>query len=49
MVSDLGADRIWRLGKDGSSDWGIQDFITQPVGSGPRHLVVDGQWELATL
>lgn len=41
LVSDLGADRVWRLGKGGSGNWSVQDFITQPAGSGPRHLVLD--------
>jgi 6-phosphogluconolactonase (cycloisomerase 2 family) len=41
LVPDLGTDRVWRLGQDGSSNWGIQDFIPQPTGSGPRHVVVD--------
>lgn len=41
LVSDLGSDRVWRLGRNPSGLWGIQDFIAQPAGSGPRHLVLD--------
>jgi len=41
FVADLAADRVWRLNQDSSSNWSVGDFITQPSGSGPRHLVVD--------
>jgi len=41
LVSDLGADRVWRLVHDASNSWSVQDFIAQPSGSHPRHIVVD--------
>ncbi|KAI0343791.1 putative isomerase YbhE [Trametopsis cervina] len=43
FVPDLGADRIWRLVENGSpGKWAIQGFITQPTGSGPRHIATRG-------
>ncbi|KAI0794979.1 putative isomerase YbhE [Abortiporus biennis] len=43
FIPDLGADRIWRLVQNGSpSEWKIQGQITQPQGSGPRHIAVRG-------
>lgn len=42
LIPDLGADRVWRLVKSESDDWSVQDFVSQPTGSGPRHIVVDG-------
>ncbi|KAI0079778.1 hypothetical protein K474DRAFT_1658570 [Panus rudis PR-1116 ss-1] len=43
FVPDLGADRIWRLVENGSpGNWRIQGFITQPQGSGPRHIATRG-------
>ncbi|KIM76833.1 hypothetical protein PILCRDRAFT_826047 [Piloderma croceum F 1598] len=41
FVSDLGADKIWRLIEAGSpGTWKIQGFIAQPLGSGPRHMAI---------
>jgi len=41
LVPDLGADQIWRLGKDASgSEWKIDGSLPQPTGSGPRHAVI---------
>ncbi|KAI0685372.1 putative isomerase YbhE [Cytidiella melzeri] len=41
FVPDLGADKIWRLVENGSpGNWKIQGFISQPTGSGPRHIVL---------
>ncbi|KAG8938134.1 hypothetical protein FRC03_007625, partial [Tulasnella sp. 419] len=39
LVPDLGADKVWRLTKSGSS-WSIGGSVQQPAGSGPRHAVV---------
>ena len=41
LVPDLGSDKIWRLGQEGSI-WAIKGSIDQEPGSGPRHLVVHG-------
>lgn len=41
LVSDLGADRVWRLNGGASGQWSIQGAISRPSGSGPRHIVVD--------
>lgn len=41
FVADLAADRVWRLDQNAASDWSVTDFIAQPTGSGPRHLVID--------
>lgn len=46
IVPDLGADKLWRLGKEGS-DWAIKDQIDMPTGGGPRHAVVVGKSVLA--
>ncbi|KIY68236.1 putative isomerase YbhE [Cylindrobasidium torrendii FP15055 ss-10] len=43
LVPDLGADTIWRLGKDNSSNsssWSIHGALVHDKGSGPRHIVV---------
>ncbi|KAI0260749.1 Lactonase, 7-bladed beta-propeller-domain-containing protein [Gloeopeniophorella convolvens] len=41
LVPDLGADRIWRLVENGDAgSWRIQGQITQPTGSGPRHIAI---------
>ncbi|TCD69333.1 hypothetical protein EIP91_008089 [Steccherinum ochraceum] len=43
FVPDLGADRIWRLVENGSpGNFKIQGQITQPLGSGPRHIAIRG-------
>jgi len=43
FVPDLGADRIWRLVQNGSpGNFKIQGFISQPLGSGPRHIATRG-------
>ncbi|KAF9504528.1 hypothetical protein BS47DRAFT_1441147 [Hydnum rufescens UP504] len=38
FIPDLGADKVWRLEKDGGK-WSVKGFIQQPLGSGPRHIV----------
>ncbi|KII85533.1 hypothetical protein PLICRDRAFT_31719 [Plicaturopsis crispa FD-325 SS-3] len=40
FVADLGGDKVWRLGNDGSENWTIHGFIEQPANSGPRHMAV---------
>ncbi|KAF9044469.1 Lactonase, 7-bladed beta-propeller-domain-containing protein [Panaeolus papilionaceus] len=41
LVPDLGADTIWRLKQvSGSSSYQIQGSISQPKGSGPRHIAI---------
>ncbi|KAF8511462.1 Lactonase, 7-bladed beta-propeller-domain-containing protein [Gautieria morchelliformis] len=40
FVPDLGADKVWRLNKTSAGTWNITGFITQPTGSGPRHMIV---------
>ncbi|KAJ3483213.1 hypothetical protein NLI96_g6466 [Meripilus lineatus] len=41
FVPDLGADKIWRLIENGSpGNWKIQGSISQPTGSGPRHIAI---------
>ncbi|KAG5722949.1 hypothetical protein E4T56_gene5102 [Termitomyces sp. T112] len=39
LVPDLGGDKIWRLAPT-LGDFGIQGFIPQPEGSGPRHIAI---------
>jgi len=39
FVPDLGADKIWRLGRS-ASGFQTNGFIQQPAGSGPRHIAV---------
>jgi len=39
FVPDLGADKIWRLVRSGTT-WTIAGSIQQPSGSGPRHIIV---------
>jgi len=41
IIPDLGADKLWRLGKEGS-EWAIKDKVDMPTGGGPRHAVVVG-------
>ncbi|EJD54712.1 putative isomerase YbhE [Auricularia subglabra TFB-10046 SS5] len=41
FVTDLGADKIWRLARNGNA-WAITGFIPQPTGSGPRHVQIKG-------
>ncbi|KAG6828635.1 hypothetical protein H0H92_007227 [Tricholoma furcatifolium] len=40
LVSDLGADKIWRLAPSPAGNYFIQGFIPQPVNSGPRHIAI---------
>jgi len=40
FVPDLGADKIWRLGRSASGGFQTNGFIQQPAGSGPRHIAV---------
>ncbi|KAF8586774.1 putative isomerase YbhE [Ramaria rubella] len=40
FVPDLGSDKVWRLNKTRAGTWEITSFITQPSGSGPRHMIV---------
>jgi 6-phosphogluconolactonase (cycloisomerase 2 family) len=45
LIPDLGADQIWRLGKDNSTgQWSIRGNIPQSVGSGPRHVHVEDDY-----
>ncbi|KZV87969.1 putative isomerase YbhE [Exidia glandulosa HHB12029] len=41
FVTDLGADKVWRLARSGNA-WSITGFIPQPSGSGPRHMQIRG-------
>ncbi|KIJ51268.1 hypothetical protein M422DRAFT_158305 [Sphaerobolus stellatus SS14] len=41
IIPDLGADKIWRLQKEGS-EWVVKDDIEAPPGGGPRHAIVLG-------
>ncbi|KAK0444261.1 putative isomerase YbhE [Desarmillaria tabescens] len=42
LVPDLGGDTVWRLKENGSpGNWNISGSITQPAGSGPRHIAVE--------
>ncbi|PVF92624.1 putative isomerase YbhE, partial [Serendipita vermifera] len=41
IVPDLAADRVWRLIEHHSNNWVVGNYITQPSGSGPRHIVID--------
>lgn len=41
FVSDLGGDKIWRLGKCSTTgEYTIHGFIAHPTGSGPRHIAI---------
>ncbi|KZP30563.1 putative isomerase YbhE [Athelia psychrophila] len=43
FVTDLGADKVWRLSEAPGGDpghWAIHGFIQQPKGSGPRHMAI---------
>jgi len=43
FVADLGSEKIWRMNRTSAGTWNITSHITQPTGSGPRHLsVLDG-------
>ncbi|KAF8687908.1 isomerase YbhE, partial [Rhizoctonia solani] len=42
LVPDLGSDKIWRLTKSSSGALQNSGYIQQPLGSGPRHGVIDG-------
>ncbi|KAF8235215.1 putative isomerase YbhE [Tricholoma matsutake] len=39
-VPDLGADKIWRLGKDRAGKYKVQGQIDVEPGSGPRHIAI---------
>ncbi|KAL1748644.1 Lactonase, 7-bladed beta-propeller-domain-containing protein [Schizophyllum fasciatum] len=39
LVADLGADKVWRLKKEGDQ-WIIRGEITYPAGTGPRHFAL---------
>jgi 6-phosphogluconolactonase (cycloisomerase 2 family) len=39
LVPDLGADKVWRLTRNGNN-WQNSGFVQHPAGSGPRHAVV---------
>jgi hypothetical protein len=41
MLFVQGGDKIWRLVENGSpANWKIHGLITQPEGSGPRHIAI---------
>ncbi|KZV69591.1 putative isomerase YbhE [Peniophora sp. CONT] len=40
FVPDLGQDKVWRIGKDASGKFAIHGEISQPTGSGPRHMKI---------
>ncbi|KAF8518678.1 putative isomerase YbhE [Hysterangium stoloniferum] len=40
FIADLGSDKVWRMNKTSTGTWGITSYITQPTGSGPRHMIV---------
>lgn len=44
LVPDLGADKIWRLVKNGNGIYENLDFVSfnTHLGGGPRHVVVYG-------
>ena len=48
LVPDLGSDKVWRLVKEAGA-WVIKSFIQQPIGSGPRHIVLHGEYVPARL
>jgi len=39
IIPDLGADKLWRLGKRGD-EWVTLGYIETPAGGGPRHSVI---------
>ena len=43
-IPDLGADTVWRLGRNSTSNgqWSVQGQVKQPKGSGPRHIIFQG-------
>jgi len=42
LVPDLGSDKVWQLTKGADGRWGIRDFVTTEIGSGPRHVATYG-------
>ncbi|KAF8160257.1 Lactonase, 7-bladed beta-propeller-domain-containing protein [Mycena galopus ATCC 62051] len=41
FVPDLGGDKVWRIGQTGPpGKFSIHGLVTQPLGSGPRHMRV---------
>lgn len=43
FIPDLGADTIWRLGRDGLlGHYKVHGALPQPQGSGPRHIAIYG-------
>ncbi|KAF8920853.1 Lactonase, 7-bladed beta-propeller-domain-containing protein [Mucidula mucida] len=41
LVTDLGADKIWRVGQDTlKGTWTVHGALAHDTGSGPRHMVV---------
>ncbi|KZS89151.1 putative isomerase YbhE [Sistotremastrum niveocremeum HHB9708] len=42
FVSDLGADKIWRLSQETNGTWFVTGYIPQPSGSGPRRVAISG-------
>lgn len=44
FVSDLGADKVWRLARDGPpGHFKVQGQIDIDAGSGPRHMAIRGE------
>ncbi|EKM53704.1 uncharacterized protein PHACADRAFT_125622 [Phanerochaete carnosa HHB-10118-sp] len=38
LIPDLGADKTWRLAKDGGGRWSSKGHVQYKAGSGPRHI-----------
>lgn len=42
LVPDLGADKVWRFGKNDAGKWEIRGSVQYSLGSGPRHVTFYG-------
>lgn len=42
LVADLGANKIWRVGKDDTGQFQLHGQIDIEVGNGPRHMAIKG-------
>jgi len=40
LMVDLGADKVWRFGKDDTGKWEIRGHVQYTPGSGPRHVAL---------
>lgn len=43
LVPDLGADKVWRLVKNGTI-WQVAGFVQHLAGSGPRHIALQSKY-----